>query len=228
MKVVGCFTIDGSCIEEKYNPNETILEFKKRIKNKVDIPTYCQKLFLDDGKTELLDEKTFSEYNCDKECLGLSLINLNKLNVVIHFKTYEFKHVLKGSDSILNLKEVFLKDMNVNFSLEKIEVLNSGKILNDKQFIEEFIKGFGSLNFEIKILEKDYIIITINNVINSATFVVDPLTTVGEIKKMYVSKEGNEGYNQWMCDSCVLKDHQILKDIDEGLDLEIQANPTYR
>ena len=88
---------------------------------------------------------------------------------------------MKGSDTILNLKEVFLKDINVNFSLEKIEVLNSGKILYDKQFIEEFIDGFGQLNFEIKILEKDYIKINIINENNSETIVVDQFSLTDDI-----------------------------------------------
>ena len=76
MKNATFYINDGRCISEKYDPNETILEFKKRIKNKLDIPTYFQKLFLGDGKTELLDGKTFYDYNCYRNNLALSLINL--------------------------------------------------------------------------------------------------------------------------------------------------------
>ena len=87
MKDIVIYTNNGLCVSEKYNPNETIIEFKKRLKNKLSIPTYFQKIFLGDGKTELLDRITFSNY-IDIES-GLCLINLNELNVVIHLKTMQ-------------------------------------------------------------------------------------------------------------------------------------------
>ena len=36
MKDATYYTNDGRYISEKYNPNKTILEFKKRIKNKLE------------------------------------------------------------------------------------------------------------------------------------------------------------------------------------------------
>ena len=51
---------------------ESIKDLKERIKNKFEIPLFCQKLFL--NNTELLDNKKLASYNINGESL-LKLTN---------------------------------------------------------------------------------------------------------------------------------------------------------
>ena len=61
---------------------------------------------------------------------------------------------------------------------------------------------------------------------NCCQLSVSPESSIGEIKKLFVSKGGIRDYNQWKYDGNILKDDQILKNV-EGFDPEemnIQAS----
>ena len=173
-KEEGIFTIE--C-----DPDMPIIDLEKRIKKSHHIPEYCQKLYF--NEIELLDNKKFSDYNI-KATNGkyyegrsrLNILNLNKLKAYIYIKNRKFDYFIKASDSIFNLKEIIFK--NLHIPIDKMEVINSNKIISNNQLIEDFILD---LNFEIKLLETDKIKINVINENKIETILVDPFSYTNDI-----------------------------------------------
>ena len=104
----------------------------------------------------------------------LYLIDLQylKVNIYINKKNIILTYYLKGSNSILNLKETIFE--NENIPVEKIQILKEDKILDDNKLIEDFIPDF---NFNLNFLETDKIKINIIDGNNKETIYVDPFST---------------------------------------------------
>ena len=166
----------------KCDPKSSIRDLKERIKKDYGIPLYCQKLYFDGN--ELCDNKNFSDYKIkttelDKYFEGRSLLylfNLNELKVNININDRLFNYSLKASDYIYKLKEIISK--NLNIPVDKIVLLHSNKIIDDKQFMENFIPN---LSFEMQFLNKDEIKINVINENHKEIICVDKFSFTDEI-----------------------------------------------
>lgn len=158
----------------EYDPNKTIKDLKERIGKPENLKLYFQNI-------ELSDDKKFYDYNIKatdgynyQERSLLYLIDLQylKVNIYINKKNIILTYYLKGSNSILNLKETIFE--NENIPVEKIQILKEDKILDDNKLIEDFIPDF---NFNLNFLETDKIKINIIDGNNKETIYVDPFST---------------------------------------------------
>lgn len=156
------------------DPNKTIKDLKERIGKPENLKLYFQNI-------ELSDDKKFYDYNIKatdgynyQERSLLYLIDLQylKVNIYINKKNIILTYYLKGSNSILNLKETIFE--NENIPVEKIQILKEDKILDDNKLIEDFIPDF---NFNLNFLETDKIKINIIDGNNKETIYVDPFST---------------------------------------------------
>ena len=166
----------------KCEPKSSIRNLKEKIKRDYGIPLYCQKLYF--NEKELFDNKNFSDYkikatkldNYDEGRSFLYLYNLNELKVNININDRLFNYSLKASDSIYNLKEIISK--NLNIPVDKIVIFHSNKIIDDKQFMENFIPN---LSFELQFLNKDEIKINVINENHKEIICVDRFSFTDEI-----------------------------------------------
>ena len=174
--------LNNSSYTLKCDPKSSIRDLKERIKKDYGIPLYCQKLYYDGN--ELCDNKNFSDYKIkatklDKYYEGRSLLylyNLNELKVNININDRLFNYSLKASDCIYNLKKIITK--NLNIPADKIVLFHSNKIINDKQFMENFIPN---LSFEMQFLNKDEIKINVINENHKEIICVDRFSFTDEI-----------------------------------------------
>lgn len=168
---------DGYDFQMEYEPKMLIKNIKEKIREEKGIPIYCQKLFWKGA--ELLENKKLSDYKVTRvlgEPIMISLINLNHLKVKIRLKYISLRYFLKASDSILELKKkIFEKE---KIPIKNMQILRSGKIVNDNILIEEIISDLNygeisDLKFELKILEKKEIKINIVDGKNIDSIYVD-------------------------------------------------------
>lgn len=161
----------------EYEPKMLIINIKEKIREEKGIPIYCQKLFW--NGTELVQNKKLSDYKDTRvfsEPIMISIINLNHLKVKIRLKYISLRYFLKASDSILELKKkIFEKE---KIPIKNMQILRSGKIVNDNILIEEIISDLNygeisDLKFELKILEKKEIKINIVDGKNIDSIYVD-------------------------------------------------------
>lgn len=166
----------------KCDPKSSIRNLKERIKKDYGIPLYCQKLYFNGN--ELFDNKNFSdykikstlvdEYNDERSCLYL--YNLNELKVETNIKERLFDYSLKACDSIFNLKEAISK--NLNIPVDKIIIMYSNKIIDDKKLMEDFIPN---LSFKIQFLYSDKIKINVINENHNEIICVDRFSFTDDI-----------------------------------------------
>ena len=109
-----------------------------------------------------------------------------------------------------------------------------GEILKDDQILKN-VEGFEPEEMNIYATKISYwggglVPLTIIDMkMKMIQFFADPYTTIGEIKKIFVSKGGEGVNNQWKYDGEILKDdNQILMDVKgfdpEGMAMSITSN----
>ena len=166
----------------KCDPKSSIRNLKERIKKDYGIPLYYQKLYFNGN--ELFDNKYFSdykikstgvdEYNDERSCLYL--YNLNELKIKTNIKDRIFDYSLKACDSIFCLKEAISKNLNIR--VDKIIIMYSNKIIDDKKLMEDFIPN---LSFEIQFLYSDKIKINVINENHNEIICVDRFSFTDDI-----------------------------------------------
>ena len=160
------------------NINNSIKELKEKIKKLERIPIYCQKLYY--NNVELFDDKKFYNYNFKNSNVEniIELLNLNELYTTINIKNKKIilKYYLRASDTVLNLKEIIFRKENI--PIDKIKIFNSNKIIEDINFIEDFIDN---LNFDIDLLKINKIKLNIINGDNLEKIYVDPFYSIDEL-----------------------------------------------
>ena len=156
-----------------YDPNKTIRDLKKRIKNEYGIPEYCQKLYI--NTIELLDDKQLSFYGQSEK---IDLFNMHELRAIVRLKNKPIEYILKACDSIFNVKEKIFKDFNI--PINKILIYNSNRIVNDNALLEDFLLN---LIFEVNLLNTDKIKINLTNENGNIidTLIVDPFSYTNDI-----------------------------------------------
>lgn len=181
-------------IDLKLNNNEiftikcdqkcSIMNLKERIKKEIGIPLYVQKLYFNGN--ELYDNKKLSDYKIKPSAIDkpyerplLNLYNLNELKVNINIKNKIFDFSLKASDYIFNLKEIISNNLNILF--DKIIILHSNKIIDDKELIENFVPN---LSFTTQFLDMDKIKINIINESQKEIICVDIFSLTNDIFKI--------------------------------------------
>ena len=154
--------------------NKTIKDLKERIGKPENLKLYFKNI-------ELLEDKKFNDYNIkaidgynysQRSMLYLIDLQYLKVKIYINKKNIILIYYLKGSDTILNLKETIFE--NENIPVEKIQILKEGRILDDNILIEDFIPDF---NFNLNLLETDKIKVNIIDGNNKQTIYVDPFST---------------------------------------------------
>ena len=131
--------------------------------------------------------------------------------------------------TIREIKKLFVsKGGNRDYS----QWIYDGQILKDDQILKN-VGGFDPEEMNIyatKIyLAGGLVPLTIIDMrMKMIEFLVDPFTTIEEIKKIFVSKGGEGGNNQWKYDGEIIRDNQILMDIKgydpEGMCLSVYSN----
>lgn len=163
------------------NINNSIKELKEKIKKLERIPIYCQKLYY--NNEELFDDKKLYNYNFKNSEVYkiIELLNLNELYTIINIKNKNIilKYCLRASDTILNLKEIIFKKEHI--PIDKFKIFNSNKIIDDNNFIEDFIHN---LNFDIDLLKINKIKLNIINGNNLEKIYVDPFYSIVELYKL--------------------------------------------
>ena len=163
------------------NINNSIKELKEKIKKLERIPIYCQKLYY--NNEELFDDKKLYNYNFKNSEVYkiIELLNLNELYTIINIKNKNIilKYCLRASDTILNLKEIIFKKEHI--PIDKFKIFNSNKIIDDNNFIEDFIHN---LNFDIDLLKINKIKLNIINGNNLEKIYVDPFYSIDELYKL--------------------------------------------
>ena len=166
----------------KCDPKSSIRDLKERIKKDYGIPLYCQKLYFDGN--ELSDNKNFSDYKIKsteidkyyegRSCLYLYILNDLKVKTTIRDRIFDYS--LEACDSIFNLKEAISK--NLNIPVDKIIIMHSNKIIDDKQLVENFIPN---LSFKIQFLGTDKIKINVINESHNEIICVDKFSFTDDI-----------------------------------------------
>ena len=166
----------------KCDPKSSIRNLKERIKKDYGIPLYCQKLYFDGN--ELSDNKIFSDYKIKstvidkyyegRSCLYLYILNDLKVKTTIRDRIFDYS--LEACDSIFNLKEAISK--NLNIPVDKIIIMHSNKIIDDKQLVENFIPN---LSFKIQFLGTDKIKINVINESHNEIICVDKFSFTDDI-----------------------------------------------
>ena len=160
------------------NINNSIKELKEKIKKLERIPIYCQKLYY--NNVELFDDKKFYNYNFKNSNVEniIELLNLNELYTTINIKNKKIilKYYLRASDTVLNLKKIIFGKENI--PIDKIKIFNSNKIIEDINFIEDFIDN---LNFNKDLLKINKIKLNIINGDNLEKIYVDPFYSIDEL-----------------------------------------------
>jgi hypothetical protein len=158
-----------------------IIDLKKRIQKEIGIPIYCQKLFFNGNEIsefkKLLDCEDFKNYNNYHEPY-IIVLNLNHLKIKMRLKNIKLNCFLKASDKILDLKKVIYEKENI--PIEKMQILQSGNIIEDTRLIEDFISD---LNFEIRLLDIEKIKVNIIDSQNIESIYVNPFSSFTEIEK---------------------------------------------
>ena len=184
--------------------SDTIGNLKEKIKDKKGFPAEEQRLFFQ-GKTELKDDRTVSDYNIQNKSTVNLLLQIDRLEVTILTKgrrpvTLE----VNATDSILELKREVQDKTGV--PLKKQSLSFSGIELENERTISAYnIRNKSSINLVVKI--KVYFVNALTPQ-KRMTLVLKPKDTIESVKDKIHAKTKISSYQQ------VLKFNG--KELDDG------------
>ena len=188
--------------------SDTIGNLKEKIKDKKGFPAEEQRLFFQ-GKTELKDDRTVSDYNIQNKSTVNLLLQIDRLEVTILREGTRLVTVeVNATDSILELKReiqgktgVPLKKQSLSFAGMELE--------NERTIFAYNIRNKSSINLVVKI--KVYFVNRLTPQ-ERMTLVLKPNDTIGSVKDKIRAKTKISSYQQ------VLKFNG--KELDDGHNLK--------
>lgn len=188
--------------------SDTIGNLKEKIKDKKGFPAEEQRLFFQ-GKTELKDDRTVSDYNIQNKSIVNLLLQIDRLEVTILREGTRLVTVeVNATDSILELKReiqgktgVPLKKQSLSFAGMELE--------NERTIFAYNIRNKSSINLVVKI--KVYFVNRLTPQ-ERMTLVLKPNDTIGSVKDKIRAKTKISSYQQ------VLKFNG--KELDDGHNLK--------
>ena len=184
--------------------SDTIGNLKEKVKDKTGFPAEEQRLFFQ-GKTELKDDRTVSDYNIQNKSTVNLLLQIDRLEVTILTEGRRLVTLeVNTTDSILELKQEVQDKTGV--PLKKQSLSFSGIELENERTISAYnIRNKSSINLVVKI--KVYFVNALTPQ-ERITLELKPKDTIGSVKDKIHAKTKISSYQQ------VLKFNG--KELDDG------------